>query len=104
MEAGKSNPIERHQASQTELLKFLHSDIDLARTMLETAAIERNSNLDHCHAAIEKVQSAVRVIRRFQGWIENGESWKTIQSRANALELELDRELEREHDVLHPSL
>jgi hypothetical protein len=71
---------------QALLVEFLHTDLDLAFTFLETARIETGSDDAHAKAALRNAQTALGSIRHFQGRVEDPAEWGKIQSRTDKLE------------------
>jgi hypothetical protein len=93
----KSRAANEEQAlAQKTLIDFLQADLDLCFTMLKTARMA--SAPDHYHSALENARGGLQVIRKLAGRIEDPESWKTVNGRAD----ELERVLESFQDR-HPS-
>jgi hypothetical protein len=72
--------------SQKLLLEFLHADLDLAFTFVQTGSIEVGSDDSHAKAAFQKAAVALDTIRRFQGRVEDVAEWSKINDRAAQLE------------------
>ena len=60
-----------HTRGQRLLIDFLHTDLDLAFTFLQTASIEAGFDNAGAKGAIEKEQTALDSVRCFQGRIED---------------------------------
>jgi hypothetical protein len=72
--------------NQDELIEFLAADVDIALTMLETAADEANGDDTHLLFAISRAQIALHTIRRLEGRIKNPTVWQEIHARSNVLQ------------------
>jgi hypothetical protein len=70
--------------SQTALIRFLSTDIDLAFTLLETAKTTRDSA--RTAALIAKARLALESIRHLAERIDDPREWHEIRERANLLE------------------
>jgi hypothetical protein len=79
---------EQQASTQKKLVDFLQADLELCFTMLNTARLA--SDPVHRHAALERVQQGLQVIRNLSGRIENPESWKTVNTRADEVERALE--------------
>jgi hypothetical protein len=77
--------------SQQSLIEFLHAELDLAFTFVQTALLETGSDNDHANAAMEKAAAALDTIRRFQGRIEDPAEWRKLNDRVAELESLLAR-------------
>ena len=75
--------------SQAELLRFLSTDLDLAFTMLRTAAIDVEVDPDHCQAILGKVRAALRTIRQLEEHIQDATARRDVHARADQLESDL---------------
>jgi hypothetical protein len=89
-----TNPVEERiraerEKSQTALVVFLTTDLNLAHTFLGIAQTKINSDPDHSRFASAKARDALRTIRRFQSHIEDPAASANIRSRADALESSL---------------
>jgi hypothetical protein len=74
------------EKSQTALVAFLTTDLNLARTFLKIAQTKIDSDPDHSKSAVAKARDALSVIRRFQIHVEDPVASENIQSKAEALE------------------
>ena len=79
-----SAPNQERALTQKALVDFLNADLDLCFTILNTARMA--SCPGHQHSALENVRAGLQVIRKLAGRIEDPESWKTINGRADELE------------------
>ena len=85
----ESRPLNDEQAlTQKTLVDFLQADLDLCFTMLNTAQMASDPN--HYHSALENARGGLQVIRKLAGRIEDPESWKTVNGRADELEKTLE--------------
>jgi hypothetical protein len=75
--------------SQTALIKFLDTDLDLAFTMLETARIERELDPSRVPVILGKVRHTLETVRVFTGRIQDLTVQQRIQSRTDELEAAL---------------
>ena len=79
---------EEQALTQKTLVDFLQADLDLCFTILNTAQMA--SDPDHYHSALENARGGLQVIRKLAGKIEDPESWKTVNGRADELERALE--------------
>src|SRR6266852_7275874 len=77
-------PNEEQALTQKTLVDFLQADLDLCFTILKTAQMA--SDPGHYHSALENARGGLQVIRKLAGRIEDPESWKTVNGRADELE------------------
>ena len=76
----------RHQRA---LVEFLSADIDLARTYLNTARIDAQTDPAHARKLMANAVTALRAVRSLQGRIEDPAEWARVNDKANDLESEL---------------
>jgi hypothetical protein len=79
---------EQQAATQKKLVDFLHADLELCFTMLNSAHL--TSDPVHRQSAQARIRQGLQVIRNLSGRIENPESWKTINTRADELQRALE--------------
>ena len=89
-------PPNKEQAlTQKALIDFLQADLDLCFTILNTAQIA--SDPSHYRSALENARGGLQVIRKLAGKIEDPESWKTVNGRADELETALESVRDQQH-------
>ncbi len=85
----KSQGLNEHQArSQKALIEFLHADLDLCFTMLNSARMTRDP--EHRRSAVDKVLAGMQVVRRLAVRIEDPQAAQGVCHRVNELERALD--------------
>jgi hypothetical protein len=85
----KSKALQVQRAlTQKTLVDFLQADLDLCFTILDTAHLA--SELDHYHSALENAHRGLQVIRKLAGRVEDSETSKTVNGRADELERALE--------------
>jgi len=89
---------------QGTLIEFLHTDLDVAFTFLQTARIEAGSNADHCKAALDRAWTALASLRALQGHVEDPSERDKIHHRANELEGAIKDLLTRRLEVEFPPM
>jgi hypothetical protein len=77
-----------HERSQSTLVDFLRTDLDLCFTMLQTARL--TSDRAHYDQAVHNVSEGLFTIRSLMGRVQDPEMWKSIHHRADELERELN--------------
>src|SRR5947207_3993325 len=82
---------ERHSRTQADLINLLRADLDLARTLLTTAAIEWTSDIEHAKSAITKVRAALETVRQLETRVEDPATQQMIHDQADAVESTLER-------------
>src|SRR5258708_36775594 len=98
----ESRAINEDQAlTQKTLVDFLQADLDLCFTILNTAHIA--SDPSHYRSALENARGGLQVIRKLAGRIENPESWKTVNGRADELERTLGSFQDHHHSENQPT-
>jgi hypothetical protein len=73
----------RHAQSQTKLIEFLQSDLDVAFAMLNAAELEDDQE---CYkSALERARVALDTIRGLEERIEDAGAFRDIRARAGEL-------------------
>ena len=76
----------QHAKCQSLLVDFLSADLDVAFTLLNTAATEHNSDSDHHRKLIEKAHKLLMIVRGLVGWVEDRATSSAIRQRADELQ------------------
>jgi hypothetical protein len=82
MSPGSSNAGE----VQTALINFLTTNLQVAFAELKTAEAKAGSNPARARFALAKAREALKMVRRFEGRVEDPGVAEDIQTRADALE------------------
>jgi len=82
--------VEDTQDTQAALIKFLVADLKVVFTELKTAEIDAPTNPDQSRCALAKARVALKMVRRFEGRVEDAATARNIQARADALESALN--------------
>jgi hypothetical protein len=72
--------------SQTNLIDFLRTDLQVAFTFLDTARIDIKDVPAHCKALLAKAREALDSIRHLAPQIDDSDARKDILARADELE------------------
>jgi hypothetical protein len=72
--------------AQAQLIKLLSTELDSAFTMLRSAEVDTASDLDSRIAVLAKLRSTLRMLRRFEGHVEDAGIAGRIKARAVELE------------------
>lgn len=80
----QEDPAAQRAKSQTVLVEFLTTDLDLALRSCTQPTFTHDQ--EHRRSAVQTVRRALENIRHLEGRIENRDRWKVIHARADELE------------------